>query len=56
MMMLGRAVAFFPFLLWAISLVVFYFIIKTAVKNGITEAHRELIESVKAIERKLDKS
>ncbi|WP_242837451.1 DUF6019 family protein [Desulfitobacterium metallireducens] len=33
-------VALFPILLWAIGLVVFYFIIKTAVKNGIAEAHQ----------------
>ena len=44
----------FAVLLWVISLAVFYFIIKTAVKNGVTEAHQELIESVRAIERKLD--
>lgn len=39
---------------WAISLGIFYLIIKAAVKNGVAEAHQELIESVRAIERKLD--
>lgn len=41
-------------ILWLLSIVVFYFIIKAAVKNGVTEAHKDLIESVRAIERKLD--
>ncbi|WP_407313397.1 DUF6019 family protein [Desulfosporosinus sp. SB140] len=41
-------------LLWALSFVVMYTIIKAAVKNGVTEAHQELIESVRAIERKLE--
>lgn len=44
----------FAILLWAVSLAVLYTIIKTAVKNGVAEAHQELIESVRAIERKLD--
>lgn len=44
----------FAILVWLISLAVFYFIIKAAVKNGVSEAHQELIESVRAIERKLD--
>lgn len=46
--------AFFGVLLWIISLAVFYIIIKTAVRNGVMEAHQDLIESVRAIERKLD--
>lgn len=41
-------------LLWALSLVILYLIIKAAVKHGVMEAHQELIESVRAIERKLD--
>ncbi len=44
---------FLGILLWLISLAVFYFIIKTAVRVGVLEAHEELIESVRAIERKL---
>lgn len=44
----------FALVIWAISLAIFYLIIKTAVKNGVTEAHQDLIESVKAIERKMD--
>lgn len=44
----------FALLLWAISLGIFYLMIKAAVKNGVAEAHEELIESVRAIERKLD--
>ncbi|MDA8441560.1 MAG: hypothetical protein M0Z55_04205 [Peptococcaceae bacterium] len=46
--------AIFGLLLWLISLAVFYIIIKAAVKNGVLEAHEGLIESVRAIERKLD--
>ena len=46
--------AFFGVFLWIISLAVFYIIIKTAVRNGVMEAHQDLIESVRAIERKLD--
>lgn len=42
------------FLLWALSLALLYLIIKAAVKNGVAEAHQELIESVRAIERRLD--
>ncbi len=41
-------------ILWAISLVILHTIIKSAVKQGVTEANRELVESVRAIERKLD--
>lgn len=41
-------------LLWALSLVILYSIIKAAVKQGVTEAHQELIRSVRAIERRPD--
>lgn len=39
---------------WTISLAIFYLIIKSAVRNGVLEANQELIDSVRAIERKLD--
>ena len=41
-------------ILWAISLVALHTIIKSAVKQGVNEANRELIEAVRAIERRLD--
>lgn len=41
-------------ILWVISLVILHTIITSAVKQGVIEANRELIESVRAIERKLD--
>lgn len=44
----------FALALWGISLAIFYFIIKTAVRNGVAEANQELQESVRAIERKLE--
>lgn len=43
-----------PLILWAITLVILHTIIQSAVKQGVTEANRELIETVRAIERKLD--
>jgi hypothetical protein len=42
--------------LWILNIVILYLVIKFAVKHGVTEAHEELIESVRAIERKLDVS
>ena len=42
-----------PLIFWAISLVILHTIITSAVKQGVTEANSELIESVKAIERRL---
>lgn len=41
-------------IVWVLSLVILYNIIKAAVKQGVSEAHQELIESVRAIERKLN--
>lgn len=41
-------------IVWVLGLVILYTIIKAAVKQGVSEAHQELIESVRAIERKLD--
>ena len=43
-----------PLIVWAISLIILHTIIRSAVKQGVSEANRELIESVRAIERKLD--
>lgn len=48
---MGSIIAVF---LWVFSLLILYLIIKAAVKQGVAEAHEELIESVRAIERKLD--
>ncbi len=44
---------FLMLIIWMISLAVFYFIIKAAVKNGVAEANQDLLESVLSIERKL---
>lgn len=49
--MVGSFIAAF---LYICGLLLLYMVIKTAVKNGVTEAHQELMESVKSIERKLN--
>ncbi|MFZ3372524.1 MAG: DUF6019 family protein [Desulfitobacteriaceae bacterium] len=41
-------------LIWFLSIVLLYFIIKFAVKNAVKEAHWDLIESVRSIERKVE--
>ncbi len=41
-------------MLYVIGLLILFFIIKTAVKQGVSEAHWDLIESVRSIERKVD--
>ena len=41
-------------LLWFLSLVLFYYVIKAAVRNGVRQAHAGLIESVREIEKALD--
>ncbi|TGE35851.1 hypothetical protein E4K67_22285 [Desulfosporosinus fructosivorans] len=38
-------------ILWFLSLALFYYIIKTAVRNGVQQAHAGLIESVRQIEK-----
>lgn len=40
-------------MLYVIGLLILFFIIKTAVKQGVSEAHWDLIESVRSIERKV---
>ena len=37
--------------LWFLSLILFYAIIKAAVRNGVRQANAELIESVREIEK-----
>jgi multisubunit Na+/H+ antiporter MnhG subunit len=49
--LIGSFIAAFFYI---IGLVILYLVIKAAVKNGITEAHKDLIDSVKAIERKIN--
>lgn len=49
------------FLMWAIvaivSLIIFYFIVKAAVKNGTVEAHQEIKKlSIPPVERKSNKA
>jgi hypothetical protein len=43
--------AFLPLSLWGLSLILFYYIIKTAVRNGVEQANARLIESVREIEK-----
>ena len=38
-------------ILWFLSLALFYYIIKAAIRNGVQQAHTGLIESVRAIDR-----
>ena len=37
--------------LWFLSLILFYAIVKAAVRNGVQQANSELIESVREIEK-----
>ena len=41
-------------ILWGFTLAISYFIIKAAVRDGVLEVHEELIDTVRAIERRLD--
>ena len=45
---------YFGVLLWGFTLGISYFIIKAAVRDGVLEAPEELIDTVRAIDRKLD--
>lgn len=38
-------------ILWFLSLALFYFVVKAAVRNGVQQATTELIESVREIEK-----
>ena len=38
-------------ILWFLSIALFYYIIKTAVRNGVEQANARLLESVREIER-----
>jgi hypothetical protein len=38
-------------ILWSLSLILFYYIIKTAVRNEVEQANARLLESVRRIER-----
>jgi len=39
--------------LWFLSLILFYYIIKAAVRNGVRQTHSGLIESVREIEKSI---
>lgn len=39
--------------LWFLGLILFYFIIKVAVRNGVREANAELVRAVRDIEQRL---
>ncbi|MHB8077406.1 DUF6019 family protein [Desulfosporosinus fructosivorans] len=50
-MVSGAAMA--ALLLYGLGLLLFYFIIKVAVRNGVREANAELVRAVKEIEQRL---
>jgi hypothetical protein len=37
--------------IWFLGLTFFYYVVKTAVRNGVLQANEELVESEKAIKR-----
>jgi hypothetical protein len=41
--------------LWFLGLTFFYYVVKTAVRNGVLQANEELVESEKAIKRSVIK-
>lgn len=40
--------------IWFLSLALFYYVIKVAVRNGVKQVHSGLIESVREIERSVE--
>ena len=49
--LLPNTLLFLCLCLWFLSLVLFYYIIKVAVRNGVQQANAGLIESVREIEK-----
>lgn len=42
--------------LWLLGLALLYYVIKTAVRNGVEQANARLVESVREIERSIKKA